>query len=273
MESPDSIVDEAASEPPAKKPRNAFTELMHSKPALAKAQPRETRQVRTTNPHDLYDRRNGLLVYIDDPGAFRSEVIRYSDNWVLIRDAYPKATVHLLLLPRDPAKYTLHPHSACADPVFLASLRAEAQECIKLAASELARLLGPTSAQCKQRREAMEIEDPPDELPPGRDFVKEIRAGFHAHPSMNHLHLHIFSPDMHSPALKHRKHYNSFNTDFFLPLDEMPYAEDDMRRDVSFQNAQFDKDFRCWRCGKGFGNKFKQLKEHLEEEFKAWSAV
>jgi aprataxin len=32
------------------------------------------------------------------------------------------------------------------------------------------------------------------------------------------------------------------------------------------------KDLVCWRCGKGFGGRFAELKRHLEEEFEAWRA-
>ena len=87
---------------------------------------------------------------------------------------------------------------------------------------------------------------------------------------MNHLHVHIISRDMHSARLKHRKHYNSFNTDFFIPLHVYPLAKDDQKRSVAFQNNNLNEDFKCWRCGKLFGNKFQKLKVHLEEEFELW---
>lgn len=263
--------EELPSEPPPKKPRNAFTELMSAKP---KAQPKMTKQIRTHDPTNLRDPANGLFPYIADPAAFPKVVVRYNDNFVLMRDNWPKSVVHLLLLPRHPDKYILHAHEALRDPEFLALYRAEAKECEKLAASELSRLLSPYSLQQRKRIEAMESDapPPPDELPSGRDFTKEIRMGFHAHPSMNHLHLHIISRDMYSPCLKHRKHYNSFNTDFFLPLDDFPLSEDDIRRTIPYQNGNIGagKDFICWHCGKNFSNKFTQLKGHLAEVFEEW---
>lgn len=99
--------------------------------------------------------------------------------------------------------------------------------------------------------------------------------GFHAGPSMNHLHLHIISVESWSPCVKHHKHYNSFNTDFFLPLDQFPYAPDDARRTKAYQITMLQADFVCWRCGKNFGvynskANFERLKKHLDEEFKAW---
>ena len=71
-------------------------------------------------------------------------------------------------------------------------------------------------------------------------------------------------------TMKHRKHYNSFNTDFFIPLDDFPLADDDPRKQVAYQNDNLKKEFKCWRCGKVFGNKFKELKEHLVTELKEW---
>lgn len=249
------------------KRKDAFSELMSPKP---KQQKSTANPSGATKSNAFSNSRNGLLTYILSPTDFPNQVITHNENTVLIRDAFPKATLHLLLLPRDASKRDLHPHQAFDDPVFLAMIREEVTTSLKLAASELSRLIGPFSQSNKARITAMESDDPPESLPPGRDFFKDLRVGIHAHPSMNHLHIHIISRDMHSGRLKHRKHYNSFNTDFFIPLDAYPLAEDDRRRSVSFQNANLREDFKCWRCGKMFGNKFTMLKDHLEEEFKAW---
>lgn len=266
--------EESSAEPlPPKRPRNAFTELMLTKPKPKP--PKTSRSVRTHDPTNLHDSRNGLYPYIADPGALPQSVVRYNDDFVLIRDSFPKSVVHLLLLPRNPDKYSLHPHEALRDANFLAAYRAEAEECKKLAASELSRLISPFSTQQRRRFQAMESDHTPEDLPPARDFGDDIRMGFHAHPSMNHLHLHIISRDMHSPWMKHRKHYNSFNTDFFLPLDQFPYADDDVIKTVAYQNANMstERDYVCWHCDKNFGNKFKQLKDHLDEAFREWKSI
>ncbi|EXJ78817.1 hypothetical protein A1O1_09219 [Capronia coronata CBS 617.96] len=243
---------------PASK-RNAFSELMSPRPK----QPKPS----VSKP----GMGGGLLPYILEPSKFPSHtVIQYNDRIVLIQDAFPKATVHLLLLPRDSSKWHLNPRDAFDDPEFLEMVRSEAAAAVKLAASELSRLISPYSESCQARIAAMESDDPPETLPAGRDFTKEFKVGIHAHPSMSHLHVHIISRDMHSDRLKHQKHYNSFNTDFFIPLEDFPLAKDDIRRKTSYQNANLKRDYKCWRCGKMFGNKFKQLKEHLDHEFGAW---
>lgn len=44
----------------------------------------------------------------------------------------------------------------------------------------------------------------------------EFKIGYHAKPSMQRLHLHVISRDFHSPWLKTKKHWNSFNSPFLL---------------------------------------------------------
>jgi aprataxin len=146
----------------------------------------------------------------------------------------------------------------------------------QLAASELRRQFGHLSASdapYQTAREAlMSAPSPPTSeqeaaLPPGRDWLSEIVVGVHTHPSMSHLHIHIFSRDMLSPCLKHKKHYLSFNSSFLVQLDEFPLDEGSER----FAPGDWPTwDMRCWRCGQNFKNKFAKLKEHLEEEFDAW---
>lgn len=46
--------------------------------------------------------------------------------------------------------------------------------------------------------------------------IDEFKIGYHAKPSMQRLHLHVISRDFHSPCLKTKKHWNSFNTPFLL---------------------------------------------------------
>jgi aprataxin len=104
-------------------------------------------------------------------------------------------------------------------------------------------------------------------LPLGRDWLSEIQVGVHTHPSMNHLHIHIFSRDMYSPCLKHKKHYLSFNSSFLVRLDEFPLEMGSPR----FHPGDWPSwDMTCWRCGMNFKNRFARLKEHLDDEFEEW---
>ena len=201
----------------------------------------------------------------------------------MIHDAYPKSTIHVLLLPRDPSKTLLHPFVALADPAFLADVQAKVREVRALVAGELRRRFGHLSALERARTVALEArmageleeegqgegEETRRQLPPGRDWEKGVISGVHAGPSMRHLHVHVLSVDRVSEWVRHRKHYNSFATPFLVDVEEFPLAEGDVRRHPG-REGYLRRELRCWRCGVGFGNRFGKLKEHLEVEFKEW---
>ncbi|KAF3483283.1 aprataxin-like protein [Arthroderma uncinatum] len=252
-----------------KQGKNAFTELMTPRPKRAASSPIEPKPSRLKP----FKNRNGLDAYIEAPESFsQSTVISHSDDFVIINDLYPKSAIHLLLLPRDPTKFFQHPFDAFEDAEFLKSVRAEASKVRKQAASELRRKFGRFSALDQARSEALDADPAPDELPGGRDWEKEIMCGIHAHPSMNHLHVHIISVDRCGACIRHRKHYNSFSTPFFVSIDDFPLAEDDERRHPD-REGYLKSDLKCWRCERNFGNKFTQLKAHLEEEFEDWKRI
>ncbi|ODA81742.1 hypothetical protein RJ55_00245 [Drechmeria coniospora] len=256
-----------------RKDRNAFTELMKGASASAAsgapgAPGTRGATVSSRSVHQFKDRM-GLGAYLGDPGSLPASVVIYhNDDFVAIRDKFPKATVHALILPRSSQMSMRHPFDALADEVFLGRVRREAVRLGALVASELQRRLGPDS-RADEPRQAVLRGDAEPPLPPGRDWGADVRCGVHAVPSMRHLHVHVLSRDMHSPALRHRNHYNSFNTPFFVDLADFPLAEDDPRRDPQ-RMAYLRRDLCCWRCGRNFGNQFKRLTEHLEEEYNAW---
>jgi aprataxin len=107
-----------------------------------------------------------------------------------------------------------------------------------------------------------------EELPEGRDWEKEVIVGVHANPAITQLHVHVLSVDMHSKHILHKKHYNSFQTPFFIDLAEFPLS----KRAVRTREQHLRSDLKCWRCGKNFGNGIAQLKDHLAEEFEEWKA-
>ena len=211
--------------------------------------------------------RNGLGQYILNPKKYGpSVVVCYNDSFVAINDLFPKSSVHCLLLPRS-AKYTvLHPFDAFEDADFLGAVRIEAQKVKTLVAKELQRKFGPVSKQDEAREAVLNGEVDADELPQGRNWDREVKVGVHAHPSMEHLHIHVISVDRYSESLKYRQHYNSFATQFFIDLEDFPLAKDDARRTGSY----LKDDMKCWRCGKNYQNRFKALKEHLAMEFEEW---
>ncbi|KAF2838028.1 HIT domain-containing protein [Patellaria atrata CBS 101060] len=276
----DSTLQESGS---ARKPVNAFTKLMSSQKANnEQSSPSETRPSRKLD----FSRRDGLGAYTADPESFKgSRVVYHNENFVVINDLFPKSEVHLLLLPRDTSKQLLHPFEAFKDPDFLALVKAEMIVVREYAAKELKRRFRQNSRSEQVREAVLEkalLEnldlDPTDDsqvaaldLPPGRDWHASLISGVHASPSMNHLHVHVLSTDRHSECMKHRKHYNSFATPFLVPVEDLPLQEDDLRWHPG-RAGYLDENMRCWRCRKDFGNKFKRLKEHLEEEFESWKS-
>ncbi|KAK3174159.1 hypothetical protein OEA41_001403 [Lepraria neglecta] len=256
--------------------RNAFTDLMsHKKPSPSKKQPHSSTPQSDPARITTFLGRDGLGAYITNPASFpASRVIYYDEKWVVINDLFPKSSIHLLLLPRDPAKQMLHPFDAFEDLDFLNEVQAEVEKLRILAAKELHRRFGKYSALDQKRQKALDaLNDPSDtsspNLPPDRDWSTSIISGIHAGPSMNHLHVHILSIDRHSECVRHRKHYNSFSTPFFVPVENFPLEKEDPRRHPG-RERYMEWDLLCWRCGRGFGNKFARLKEHLGEEFEAW---
>ncbi|CAK7244963.1 MAG: aprataxin-like protein [Sporothrix thermara] len=288
--------------------------------------------------HHKFPSREALGMYIDNPAAFMGSrtlgsttgpnadaaititgsVISYSDAFVSIHDKFPKASVHCLLLPRDRTVCRDHPivllsRRDAAGAAFLEAVRAEAEKLRTVVAGELRRRFGQFSAADAAREAVLrgDVEAPEGQLPAGRDWSKEVVMGVHARPSMSHVHVHVFSRDMHSDRLRNRKHYNSFTTPFLVQLDEFPLAPDDPRQpfavpapgclsaetandagdnsggDGSDNNDSegegegeggakkqhldyLQSDMKCWRCNKNFGNRFQELKRHLDVEFEAW---
>ncbi|KAI9671487.1 MAG: aprataxin-like protein [Caeruleum heppii] len=268
------------------KKRDAFTQLMSpmGSPKKSKSSRKNLSHITSTS-HALaplsvpqllhtYPGRLGLGAYITSPASFpATRVISHTNDAVLVHDLYPKSAVHILVLPRSSAHALLHPFEAFDDVTFLESVRASADEGRRLVASELRRKFGEKSKTDAAREAALSQDPPPQRLPPGRDWAREVRIGVHAVPSMSHLHIHILSPDRVSSCLRHKKHYNSFSTPFFVPLDEFPLSDEDPRREKSWWKDQgfLRREFRCWRCGDEWkGRGFEEFKAHLEEEMEQW---
>lgn len=221
--------------------------------AASKSSPPKKKKVQTSSiasqALSKVNRRYGLGEYLIDP-ANHPNVLGFNNDFVVIKDRYPKATIHLLILPRDPVKQRQHPAEAFQDTAFLCKLKEEARKWRALAGKELARTICPPTVPI-----------------PDRDWGAEIKVGIHSVPSMYHLHIHVISRDMHSQCLLHNKHYNSFNTPFFAELDEFPLTEEE----VDARSKKWHKgDLICWRCERNFENKFTAIKKHLETEFEEW---
>ena len=214
-----------------------------------------------------FERRDGLGVYTVDPYAY-DRVLFNNENAVIIQDMFPKSSIHLLVLPKS-ERNLLHPFDAFEDPQLLADIKVEVARAKQMVVSELRRKYGQFSKSEQARIQARDADDPPEVLPEGRDWMKDIITGIHAVPSMNHLHVHVMSRDMVSDCLTRSAHYNSFQTSFLVPLERFPLAKDDPIRRLG-QGPWHTVDLVCWRCKKNFGNRVTKLKAHLAEELDQW---
>ncbi|KAJ5713664.1 uncharacterized protein N7483_010845 [Penicillium malachiteum] len=236
--------------------RNAFAELMspRNKQQKSSDEAMSKSKLPQSKKSNSFGARDGLGAYIAKPETYPSSVVVYHNtDFVAIHDMFPKSSLHILLLPRDSSKTRLHPFDAFEDAEFLTKVKAEVRKLRTHAAAELRRKYGKYSEQDRVRQEAL-IADPPTRRIAGR---KRLGEG---------------DMDRYSERLKHRKHYNSFSTPFFVPIDDFPLAEDDVRRHPT-QEGYLKRDFVCWRCGEEFGNQFVQLKEHLKQEFEEWKKL
>lgn len=116
----------------------------------------------------------GLLDSMEDPEL----KVREDDKVVVIKDKYPKAQFHYLVLPK--ANIPSLWHIKKQDEGLLLHMASVAEELVN------------------QHNDA------------------EFKVGYHAVPSMHRLHLHVISTDFVSPCLKTKHHWNSFTTPFFL---------------------------------------------------------
>lgn len=218
------------------------------------------------NKHDFGTKSRNLLPYLLEPEKHRDRIMLESSDSVLIQDKFPKAKVHLLVLPKWFPHRDLHPHDAFEDLKFLAMVRKEAAEGLKVAMPLLRREMQKSLKKSGlSSRQAQAVLDK-------RDLSKDFQIGIHAHPSQHELHIHIVSRDMVSWHRYDAGHYQAFNSPFLVPLASYPLAPDSIIREVDFQNRNLrSRDFRCWRCRRQFSpGSYDLLQDHLREEWQSW---
>lgn len=219
--------------------------------------------------------RDALQTYIDNPEKHIGSVLFSDDNVVIIKDSFPKSIQHLLILPR---RYThVHPIEVFKkDHGFYSTIEKYIPVAKKLMLDNL------ISENWSVNNE--------------QQFFQFIKVGIHAIPSLRNLHIHVITKDFYSARLKNKKHYNSFNTDFFVDFEKLnPIVqrrsidlvdqdtdtesgdENEVVESHSHEVKRISKDeekslinspLLCVWCGRNFDNKFTQLKVHLAQEFK-----
>uniref|UniRef100_A0A2K5DVK1 Aprataxin n=1 Tax=Aotus nancymaae TaxID=37293 RepID=A0A2K5DVK1_AOTNA len=158
----------------------------------------------------------------------------YKDEQVVvIKDKYPKARYHWLVLPWT----------------SISSLKAVTREHLELLKHMHTvgeKVIVDTAGSSKLR----------------------FRLGYHAIPSMSHVHLHVISQDFDSPCLKNKKHWNSFNTEYFLESQAVIEMVQEAGR-VTVRDGMpelLKLPLRCHECQQMLPS-IPQLKEHLRKHW------
>uniref|UniRef100_A0A2I3MVF6 Aprataxin n=1 Tax=Papio anubis TaxID=9555 RepID=A0A2I3MVF6_PAPAN len=158
----------------------------------------------------------------------------YKDEQVVvIKDKYPKARYHWLVLPWT----------------AISSLKAVAREHLELLKHMHTvgeKVIVDFAGSSKLR----------------------FRLGYHAIPSMSHVHLHVISQDFDSPCLKNKKHWNSFNTEYFLESQAVIEMVQEAGR-VTIRDGMpelLKLPLRCHECQQLLPS-IPQLKEHLRKHW------
>lgn len=82
-------------------------------------------------------------------------------------------------------------------------------------------------------------------------------------PSMRQLHLHVISQDFDSKNLKNKKHWNSFNTAFFLDsVDVLEEVSSHGKATLRDDESLLSMELRCHRCRSAHPN-IPRLKSHI----------
>lgn len=159
-----------------------------------------------------------------------NSILEVSDELVVLKDLYPKAKKHVLVISRTDGLDSL----ADVNKEHLSLLRSMHSVGVKWA----------------------------------QKFVEEdasliFRLGYHSVPSMRQLHLHVISQDFNSPGLKNKKHWNSFTSVFFLDsLDVMEEIDQHGSAAISSDEKLLAMELRCHRCRSAHPN-IPKLKSHI----------
>ncbi|XP_033211595.1 aprataxin [Belonocnema kinseyi] len=167
----------------------------------------------------------GLLASMQDPELKVLE----DDDVIVIKDKYPKAKFHYLVMPKKD----------------IPALKHVTKENIDL----LEHMEKVGENLTKEHKD--------------HDFI----VGYHAVPSMQRLHLHVISTDFNSPCLKTKQHWNSFTTPFFIPSRNVRIQlEKDGRIKLNTEanNKYLLENLKCHKCSK-LPKNMPELKRHLLE--------
>lgn len=193
---------------------------------------------------------------IAKPEEHPNLVISYDENVIIIRDGFPKSVRHWLVIPRDNKVSRLDPIVALANANNYAMLKPYVEKAKRMITQELQ-----------------------DQY--GGDWLNFVRCGVHVVPSLANLHIHVILQDFNSNRMKHKKHYNSFTTPFFVPFEDFdpsPSRKTLLKNDSNYKkkklqhllrtkvSRKYDSDSDYDLEGEMHENTHEELLESLNEE-------
>jgi len=172
-----------------------------------------------------------LTPYVLYPEHYASIVYYRDEHVVVIFDKYPKSKYHFLVMPA----FELYGFEALTDEDV------------------------PILEELRDRgyKIADEIRT--------REPHLEFRLGFHAIPSLKQIHMHVISQDFQVPAMRSKKHWNAFTTDFFVDANlfiTTLRTQGFIELDHSFYDGLLKGPLRCRKCKKEFKS-MPKLKTHF----------
>ncbi|CAA7406259.1 unnamed protein product [Spirodela intermedia] len=166
-----------------------------------------------------------------EPEKHGDVAMEISDDFVILPDLYPKAKKHVLVVSR------LEGVDQLAD--------------VRKEHLPLLRKMHEAGMRCA----AKFLSDDPS---------LTFRLGYHSAPSMRQLHLHVISQDFDSDHLKNKKHWNSFNTAFFLDSGDVLEAVERNGAAELASERLLSAELRCHRCRSAHPN-VPKLKAHISQ--------
>lgn len=186
-------------------------------------------------PKPGYQWNTALAKFKKHPEKYPKWIYFEDEHVRVIYDPYPKANVHLLVLPLNDL------------------LPFQVSEFTLINLPELKKVHNIARGIAKSIDERHSVE------------LWNCKIGYHARPAMIDLHLHIITQDFDSESLKNKKHWNSFNTEWFVPIDKV---ESDLLEHglvlIPDLTDCLKRPLKCHRCGEEF-RFLPRLKEHLSE--------
>ncbi|KAJ1416243.1 P-loop containing nucleoside triphosphate hydrolase [Sesbania bispinosa] len=163
------------------------------------------------------------------PEKHKDDLLEISEDVVVLNDLYPKAQKHVLVLARTEGLDSL------------ANVQNEHLQLLK-------------------KMHAVGLKWAEKFLQESASLV--FRLGYHSVPSMRQLHLHVISQDFDSKHLNNKKHWNSFNSDFFRDSVDVIDEITNHGKATLKDDKLLSMELRCHRCRSAHPN-IPRLKSHI----------